>query len=206
MIKINMPYNYTEEETATINSRPILNGRDWKESIYRPIIKNIKEHLLQEQKKTCVYCGLSLPLATSYPHIEHIVSKNKHHIFMFERKNLAISCQICNMSKCDKETLIDTSVISYPNNGSGFIIIHPHFDTYSDHIELIDELFLEAKTEKGRKTIGFCKLLRLGVIDERSKNLNIEKQELYKRLVLRLTVEKNDGIIEQILSLIKEVS
>lgn len=198
MIKITNPVKYTTNEERKINSNFPVESKDWKKHIFENIKKKIKTHLLTEQNKICPYCGLKLSIATSYPDIEHIVPKDKHPNFMFEPKNLVVSCQPCNRNKRAKETLIKPNIMIYPSNGADFKIIHSHFDNYFDHIELIEGIVLKALTDKGKNTIDFCNLYRLDIAEERAEKLIINKQEIHKNLILRLATENDKSLITQI--------
>jgi len=196
MIRINNAYSYSPQEIAKINANPPHEGGDWNESIFDSIKKNIKEHLLLEQNRICPYCGLKLPKWGMYPHIEHVVHKKVHYRFMFEPKNLIVTCQTCNINKGEKETLINPITITYPSTGNDFLIIQPYFDDYFQHIELICDILLRALTSKGSKTIEYCRLNSLPLAEERMEQLKISMETTYKKMTLQL-IKENDLLIKQ---------
>lgn len=69
--------------------------------------------------------------------IEHIVSKDKKVQFMFEPRNLCVACKNCNGAKGSKEVLVNPNRIRFPSSSQNYKIIHPHFDTYHEHINAI---------------------------------------------------------------------
>lgn len=188
------PYTPTNEEQILLRNNAVTTADDWTKSIYKSIKQRIKAHLLAQQNKICIYCRLKLSLAQYSPPIEHIVPKNLHHIFMFEQKNLTISCETCNRKKWQTETLVNPQVIIYPTSGAEFIIFHPYFDEYNDHIEILGGIFSKAKSSKGEKTIEICKLDRVDLAEERARTLGIERQERIKQLVIGLMKEENSHI------------
>jgi len=203
MALIRNSYEYTDAEKRTLRTNPVIDSKDWEKSIFKKIKLNLKQHLTQEQNQICPYCGLKFSVATCYPHIEHIVHKDNHLDFMFEPKNLAISCPICNVNKGRKETLTDSSRTDYPTEGSSFVIIHPHFDNYSEHIELFEQIFLKAITGKGRVTIDYCNLCRMEIAEEMADQIIMDRQGLNKKLVLRLTKENDPQLKNQITNFIE---
>ncbi|MDP9984694.1 hypothetical protein J2W14_004121 [Pseudarthrobacter oxydans] len=82
---------------------------------------------------------------------------------MFTQVNLGVACKECNGIKRDKETLVDPSALGYPSTSDAFLVVHPHFDEWSDHI-LRDHLTYASFTDKGKWTIKECRLTRF---DER---------------------------------------
>ncbi|GAB6454598.1 hypothetical protein bcgnr5380_56450 [Bacillus cereus] len=117
-----------------------------------------------EQRANCVYCNgpVSLQSATGAP-VEHIASKAKYPNYIFEPLNLCVACADCNEIKNDREVL-DPVVISpapkrYSKKTQHYRIVHPHYDTYEDHIEHVG-VFYWGKTKKGSYTIYICGLDR----------------------------------------------
>jgi hypothetical protein len=79
-----------------------------------------------------------------------------------------VICADCNEIKRGQETLnqVVDNVIkgkdrkAYPRTTNAFLIYHPHFDKYEDHIEIVGNYFYVDKTKKGHFTIGACRLNR----------------------------------------------
>ena len=193
MVRITNPYSFLTNEEVILRANPPRSGRDWKKSIFGPIKENIKEYLLLEQDRICPYCGLRLPKWVMFPHIEHVAHKKMHYRFMFEPKNLIITCERCNVNKGAKETLRDPAVTPYPSAGNDFLIIQPYFDNYFHHIEIVCEVILRAITDKGSKTIEYCKLDEVALMEARAEELKIDKQEIFKKMTLQL--HKEDDLV-----------
>ena len=64
--------------------------------------------------------------------------------------------------------LTDPQTVDYPKASEGFKIIHPLYDRYSEHIELIGDVLYRGKTDKGIFTIETCHLYRLDLAEERT--------------------------------------
>ena len=129
--------------------------------------KNLREDMYEKQNKLCAYCRIHVPLACDPMHREHIVHKDAHPQWMFLPQNLCIACSVCNSYKGTKEVLVNKNIEEYPKDGRGFNIIHPMYDRYSDHIELVGGILYRGKTPKGRFTIDTCHLYRVDLAKER---------------------------------------
>lgn len=128
----------------------------------------IKEHYLAEQEYRCAYCRKK----NTEDHklvwdTEHILDKSKYARFMFNSKNLCVSCKSCNSGngkgtkrvlksgKDDRKTL--------PDKSEDYIFSHPHFDNYYENITIIETAagdFYKPMNLKGQKTVEICSLLR----------------------------------------------
>lgn len=187
------PYQPTEDEKSAITKlekRGLL-ADDWDST--NGNIKDFKDHIrsymYHQQKHRCVYCRMMVSMATEFLHREHIVPKSSHPQWMFLPKNLCIACEKCNTYKSDKEVLSNPSAVDYPNNSEGFKIIHPFFDKYSDHIDLIGGIVYVGKTDKGRFTIATCNLSRIELAEGRAEK--------------RMEEENPDSVMYQLLSLLE---
>jgi hypothetical protein len=132
----------------------------WSDAVCDPIRSRIKKHYLLAQRNTCCYCRQVIPEdhARAWD-AEHVVPRSTHPQFMFTPQNLALACLSCNVSKSNKQTLNDIGVIDYPFAGDDFLVVHPHFDAYNEHIESSDFIYV-ARTPKGEWTITACNLTR----------------------------------------------
>lgn len=207
---IQRPYLYEPDEQIILRDTPQTNGKVWKKKGFAPIKNNIKEHYLSEQQWICPYCYLEMRRYGDDLDIEHIVPKGIHPNFMFEPKNLAVSCRHCNRTKKVEETLVNSTVTIYPTNGNGFQIIHPHFDDYWDYMELTEDNFLKAKiradgSNKGTETIRICKLTNPKIAEERERQLSSSGiKKLETKLVSKLRGMNLDStIMEDIMSVFK---
>lgn len=127
--------------------------------------KTLRDHYLPALKFRCCYCQqIKLERHGLTWDVEHIAPKSAYPQFLFEPKNLAISCKECNIAKGEKNTVIGRINKDYPASGEAFSIIHPHYDVYSDHIEIIkcgSQLTYRVKNgHKGKNTYIMCDLIR----------------------------------------------
>lgn len=162
-------YSLTNEDKEIIsrNSSNPLIKEDWEKKGLNLFKGRVRDFLAPRQQKLCAYCRTRINVGAFFYPIDHIVPKSLHLKWMFEPQNYCISCTRCNSSKLDKEILVNPDSEEYPQNSNGFNIINPYHDIYSDHIELIEDLFYSGKTDKGRQTIDTCNLTRYDLVLER---------------------------------------
>lgn len=157
------PVVYCETSAALVaryDAEPDKISTYWSDKEVTPVRLEIKAHYIKEQQHLCCYCGLPDPSTHGLDwDVEHVVSKKRRPEFMFLQVNLGVACKECNGSKRDKETLVDPSAAAYPSTSDAFIVVHPHFDEWSDHI-LRDDLTYASFTDKGKWTIEACRLSR----------------------------------------------
>ncbi|WP_223509141.1 HNH endonuclease [Rahnella sp. GSA61A] len=140
-------------------------GKKWEDKDDE-ILVEIKEHIKKfyytAQFHTCVYCKQEIVVKNlSTWDAEHIFPKDKYPQFLLEPKNLCLACKDCNRAKWNQEILLEDCGSTYPNNGNSTKIIHPHFDDYKLHINILKAGSLyHAKTKKGADTISTCGLFR----------------------------------------------
>jgi len=190
------PYQPTEEEKQAIRDLEDKGfvADDWNSG--KRGIKSFKDRfrddMYEKQNKLCAYCRIHVPLACVPLHREHIVYKDEHPQWMFLPENLCISCPVCNDFKGTTEVLANPQTRIYPNASNGFKIIHPLYDRYSDHIELIEGILYKGKTEKGVFTIETCHLYRVGLAEERvdKKMHNQNKGKIIAELVYLTTLSQ----------------
>ncbi|CAI1776545.1 HNH endonuclease [Serratia fonticola] len=130
----------------------------------------IKEHYIVEQDYTCCYCKQRIEVEHKGAwDAEHIIPKANHPSFLFEPENLAISCKDCNGSKSNQEVLVQNKTKNRQkfgpvSNSGAYKIVHPHFDIYDAHIEILSRGRLyRGRTSKGIYTVKICELLRFGL-------------------------------------------
>ena len=165
--RILVPYSFTAEE-STVIANNFNTHTDWSKAIFDSIKVNIITHLRTQQNNTCCYCKYQLGFDIKQVDIEHIIPKSEYENFTFETRNLALSCPACNTKKSTKSVL-NNVIVNYPKNGANLIIIHAHYDDYSNHIDIINDCVFVAKSTKGSETITFCELFRLSTVEQRAK-------------------------------------
>lgn len=190
-------YAITSADTKAIEkaSTGYPKAEDWNHSALKSFKERVRVHYCKQQNKKCAYCRMDISLATSYSHIEHIVPKSLHPEWMYEPLNLCVACANCNSAKNNREVLSDKNALVLPMDSSGYIIIHPHFDHYSEHIEIVDGLLYRGLTPKGIKTIEICNLTRIGLLLERAKQLVMKDQENFHYSKLLITYTQNCMLI-----------
>lgn len=145
------------EDLDLVNEFNFLKEKDsvsWSDEKYSHVRKTIKDHYLKEQDYTCFFCRQRIVVNSNRAwDAEHIISKATHPSFMFEPKNLCITCPDCNNEKRDGRVLDRESRVRFPMTSAAYRIVHPHFDNYDEHLDVIvlGKLY-RIKTPKGRNT------------------------------------------------------
>lgn len=190
------PYKPTEEEKEAISELQAKglvpsNWNSGKKGI-ESFKNNIRNHMYYKQNFRCAYCRIELSKACDFLQREHIIPKTSHPKWMFEPRNLCITCDRCNNYKNDEEVLQNPDVVNYPAESDDYLIINPFLDKYSDHIELKEGIIYVGKTDKGRFTIKTCHLSRTELAEERAKQ--------------RMKEENPDTVLSQLLSLLSSTN
>jgi hypothetical protein len=168
------PIVFTALESDKIEnkmSEADFSSESWSDEDVSGLKKSIKKYYLAEQKNTCPYCQQ----VTKSNHgrcwdIEHIIPRSSILGFMFEAKNLCMSCIDCNQAKSNKVVTSSKAKKKYPA-ASSFFIVHPHFDKYSDHIiDIKPGFYYVAKSKKGEATMKICNLNRFYEFSDFSGN------------------------------------
>jgi uncharacterized protein (TIGR02646 family) len=137
-------------------------GDSWSDNDIADIRDSIKQFYIHEQRFTCPYCMQIIRSDNGRVwDIEHIIPRENEKNFMFSERNLCVSCPDCNNRKGAERVSTSKAKKILPTRSDLYIIIHPHFDDYSQHIEVIKAgAYYVAKTKKGEKTISICGLNR----------------------------------------------
>lgn len=124
--------------------------------------KFIKDHYKLAQDYKCAYCQQKIEVSHNGTwDAEHIIPKDTHPQFMFEPRNLCVSCKDCNLIKLNKKVLKNTRRVTFPLLADDYLFCHPHFHLYSDHVNIIQEAgFYLPKTKQGVHLVEMCGLLR----------------------------------------------
>lgn len=131
----------------------------WSDDAVDPVRAEIKGHYIAVQKYICVYCGRQIVTANkSLWDAEHVIGRDQAPRFMFTPQNLAVSCRDCNIAK-GQQDIVTTKRRKFPDQSRHYLIVHPHFDNYADHIRWFGDVCCP-KSEKGVKTIAVCDLTR----------------------------------------------
>ncbi|WP_418991468.1 HNH endonuclease [Alistipes sp.] len=201
--RIEIPYAIPEDEKQVIRDN-FASHTDWDKSVFDRIKAHIIRHLRQQQENECCYCKRQLGFDIKEVDIEHIIPKSKYERFTFEPKNLALSCPGCNTKKGDRNVL-RSKVTNYPRTGSNLTIIHAHYDLYSDHIEILNQVIYIPKTDKGCETIKLCELYRLKTVEDNMKAFLSQQDEIKKIVEQLRSTETKSGTLVRLLAQLRRI-
>ena len=208
MAEINNPVD-TTAYAITIANNPQNISTDWNLPCYNALKVHIKGHYSVIQDDICCYCKVSLRHAGYGEPIEHIVPKDDRPRWMFEPRNLALSCYPCNTKKNADNTLSAAGKLSlpYPANANGFIIYHPHYNEWDTHFEIFHRYFLRPKTQKGRETFKVCELYRFNLPLDKAKMKGMAEGKIRTRVISNVLADPNatPKLINQCNEISKEI-
>lgn len=163
---IKTPIEFTGElatEITTFSQEGRIVNGFWTDECLTSVRKKIKDFYKTAQGFECPYCLQRIAVNHGRAwDIDHIVPNAQCANYMFEPKNLCVSCLDCNIFKLDKPVLNGACTKRYPEDPSRFKIAHPHYDSHQDHLVFLQPGFFLAISEKGRYTMDFCNLHRFG--------------------------------------------
>ncbi len=138
--------------------------------------RHIKQHYISEQAYECCYCRQAiLSNHGRLWDIEHVMPQSAYRKFTFEPQNLAIACVGCNDAKSNESTT-SREHARLPKRSEHYRIVHPHFDSYGDHIEINLDLSFKPKTPKGAFTIWACNLTRYKGLNQKQRRKISDKR------------------------------
>lgn len=161
--------NLSAAHLATIAAYEALPANEktsdrWSDESLLLLKSEIKQHYLEEQRLRCCYCEQTIQSDNhALWDLEHIACRSTHPQFMLHMQNLAVSCKDCNNSKSTKKVMVSRAILTYPARSEAFEIVHPHFDDWNEHILTVLGVIYVPKTEKGKRTIEVCGLLRFAL-------------------------------------------
>lgn len=194
MPDIKIPVNLSNF-AAIIENNPQDKNDDWNLSPYNKVKLHIKDHYSILQEDICFYCKINLRHGGYGEPIEHIVPRKDRPKWMFEPKNLALSCYTCNTKKKADNTLSisERNSKTYPINSSGFIIYHPHFDIWKSHFEVFNKYFIKPKSRKGRETFKVCELYRFNLPLDKAKQKGLNEEPFKTRILSKVLNDPNSS-------------
>lgn len=156
---------FTTDEIQLINSKKActsFSSNSWSDDDISILRNKIKSFYIDKQNNQCPYCKQRF---SSNNHriwdVEHIIPRKLAKNFMFEPKNLCVSCIDCNKEKTDQKVTKSVAQNRLPKRSDQYLIVHPHFDNYEDNILVVKVgVYYITLKEKGRKTIEVCGLNR----------------------------------------------
>lgn len=191
---IDTPYIKTEDDEGLIReaSPQVNHSEDWEKSCLSDFKARVRDYYRKKQNRRCAYCRTIVKTSQASAEIEHIIPKSERPEWMYEPLNYCMSCKMCNTKKSTNGVLKDGVYKSFPNDSTDYLIVHPHLDKYSQHINIIDGILYEGLTDKGKETIRICKLDRYELAVERAEDIMIREKKSLDEKVLLLLV-KHDG-------------
>lgn len=192
-----------------IASNPQTTSSDWSLPCYKDLKDYIKEYYSIIQEDICCYCKINLRHGGYGEPIEHIVPKDDRPQWMFEPKNLALSCYPCNTKKNADNTLSKSGKVSvtYPSTTNAFSIYHPHFDVWDQHFEVFRKYFLKPTSKKGKETFDVCELYRINLPLDRAKLKGIKEENFRIRVISLVLIDPtlSTKIIKQCTDISREI-
>lgn len=203
--------SFNVDETDLINlkkSDADFSSVSWEDLDLKVIKAKIKSFYIGVQNNICSYCQQKIKSNHGrYWDTEHIIPRAHQKNFMFEPKNLCVACIDCNSRKSDKKVTSSKAEIRLPLKSDSYFIVHPHLDSYDDHIMIIKEgFYYVAIRPKGEKTIDICGLNRfyeyadyndneddrmLMLCDELSNTENKERKKALRNKIAYLAIKGN---------------
>lgn len=161
MITAGIAYSPEEQQLiAAILETTNLSATNWGEERLNALRQHIKKHYIYQQDFRCCYCRQLMYAEHGRPwDVEHIIAMSLKPKFMFEPRNLAVACIECNQEKRAKP-VTDGKRVGFPSAAASYKIVHPHFDLWEDHIELVGDATYHSLSPKGSFTIYECNLFR----------------------------------------------
>ena len=188
--------------------KEVQSGDYWdkKDADIQKVKKHIKDHYIVVQDYTCVYCQQKIVVKHGMAwDIEHIIPKSPYPQFLFTEENLAVACKDCNLIKSDKNVLKNSKRKRFPKKSEDYIIVHPHFDVYDEHIQIIAKEIYRPKDEKGKQTIEVCGLLRFAFKFGNNIDIALETERLIQKLTNEL-MNASDSEKYMILGVIADIA
>lgn len=200
---IEEPYEFTEEDLDILDEFPVQEAADWKKKEYKPLKDRIRNYYKGLQNGTCCYCRLPIHEGSDNVEIEHIIDKNRRLDFIFEARNLVVSCHKCNFTKGRQRVMHHCPPANdYPTSSDDFRIIHGHYDDYFEHIGFRADSTYHPITGEGEFTINICGLARPGLAEQRETVLMYQDDELVADVI---EIRNSENNVEKINALIQKL-
>lgn len=185
------PYQLIPADSASIAqaSPNDYNHKDWENDCLDDFKDRLREDYYDKQHLRCAYCRMELRPESYTPEIDHIIPKSKKPKWMYEPFNLCVTCKACNTKKGQKKVLKDDNVEDLPMESDAYVIVHPHIDRYSEHIQLVDGILYQGISKKGKETVKKCKLFRFELAAQRASELIIHGQLSYTKFMMAMVDE-----------------
>ncbi len=204
---IESPYILTEtDKLAIAQASPNGNNyKDWEKSCLADFKDRIRAYYKKKQYRRCAYCRTIVHESQASAEVEHIVPKSKREGWMYKTFNMCYSCKLCNANKgYQKPILANEDVEDLPHDSIEYLLIHPHIDRYSEHIEIVGNILYKGISDKGKNTISICGLNRYGLAAERAEDVIRIKGSKYEGYLLALVEADENRFLVDVISKYKE--
>lgn len=172
------PYIVTSEDAKNIMMAIIEGNKIWNSDHISDFKQSLKAHYRAEQNEQCCYCKrVTFGEFKMVLDIEHILPKGIRQFkkFMFEPKNLCVSCKRCNMEIKKNDISFITKDANFEDTfyaSDKYLFLHPHTDNYWDSIKysvviendiLLIQYAIVDNCKKGVYTYNYFKLAQLEI-------------------------------------------
>lgn len=191
------PYTKSAEDIALIKQASPRGNHsdDWEATCLSEFKIRARDYYRKMQNRRCAYCRTIVKTSQASPEIEHIIPKSVKPDWMYEPFNLCMSCKKCNTKKSTNKVLTDECVKALPLDSDSYTIIHPHIDKYSEHINIIQDIFYEGLSDKGKETIRICELDRYELAADRAEDKIKEDKSLDEQILLSLVKHSGKPLV-----------
>ena len=189
----------TARAQAKIDAHIIVDKDDWGKSFSKDFIGEVKQFYSRMQGHKCGYCRSRITPDGYTEPVEHITPRKLKSNWMFVKHNLVISCGGCNSNKGthnilrNNENTYGNIPANCPAASIEYRIFNPHYDKWSDHFEVENDIFLKPKPNtKGPYTYWLCDMKRYHIIVDYHFQQNLRKPFTSRMLTLRIRIEKDE--------------
>ena len=197
---ISQPYTILADDTQAINkaSPNSKKSKDWEKSCLDSFKTRVKEYYSKVQNRRCAYCRCVIKTSQAPAEIDHIIPKGTKPDWMYEPINLCMCCKSCNTKKGRKKVLKVSSTGSIPLETTSYYIVHPHLDRYFDNIRIIDGIFYEGISNKGKWTIEKLHLDRYELAADRAEEKLKQGIDIYTKMLLTITEPRDRPLVNEL--------
>ena len=150
-------FNINEEEQSAIDAA-LATSKPWDheqdelgdhKDVLLQLKVRIRDFHLLRHGNSCCYCAKNFEGEFTYVlDREHVLPKDDFRSLAFTLCNLGVACKKCNMRIKGRDTSfvvdIGTILLNY-DRSDRYLIIHPNFDRFSDHIAVSENILDENK-------------------------------------------------------------
>lgn len=181
--------NFTDEEKLLIakHSKP----KGWDEPAVAALKTKIRNYLISQGITQCCYCRRAMHMQFKLDiDTEHVLPKDQFYKYIFDLRNLNISCKRCNMGikRSDDSFFLGGEDCPNPFESDHYKFIHPNLDVAKHHLTFFfyqeDDVLLVhysvvGGSSKGQETYEYFRLAELECeILDQAQDLAVVSPEL----------------------------